>query len=390
MGGVVIAAIVALLIGGAGGYAGARFLSAAPSPELTSALGQQAALRARVKALQAELDAAKRTRDSLGTLADQKVAAATHKAQADMDTLAQTLAEAGHLSVQLDRANKSLKVSALHINELEKTVADQKAAIDRMKAVATHQDPAMAALQSAYDAVQAKLAAAQKQADAVSGLRARIATLEQQLAERVTDAGTAARQQIAALQQQADQLRASLDSAQKSLADATRKAGQIPQLQAELDQLTDNLAARDKAARDAGAALAAAKAELAASAARTATLTDKITALTASRDGLQTQVATLKATVAKLKDAGKPENVKPTSDGKSGQVDAQATPRDRADVDKALADMPGYDELSADKQAMLADSLVRGDCVTDALKAAYGHVSPVALRSLFRNLGGGC
>ena len=34
--------------------------------------------------------------------------------------------------------------------------------------------------------------------------------------------------------------------------------------------------------------------------------------------------------------------------------------------------------------------LERGECVTDSLKAAYGHVPAVALRNLFRDLGGKC
>jgi hypothetical protein len=105
-------------------------------------------------------------------------------------------------------------------------------------------------------------------------------------------------------------------------------------------------------------------------------------------------VASLDATIAKLKAAKPPADNRPAANSdnsnKTDQNDAGLTPRDRADVEKAVADLPGFNNLSADKQETLIGMLEKGECVTDSLKAAYGHVSPISLRSLFRDLGGRC
>ena len=114
---------------------------------------------------------------------------------------------------------------------------------------------------------------------------------------------------------------------------------------------------------------------------------------------MKQQVISLNAAVESLKDVKPPAESKPsTSDANQndanqndeGQSNAGLTPRDRQDVEKAVEDLPGYGKLGSDKQDTLINMLEKGECVTDSLKAAYGHVSPISLRSLFRDLGGRC
>ena len=71
-------------------------------------------------------------------------------------------------------------------------------------------------------------------------------------------------------------------------------------------------------------------------------------------------------------------------------ADNGKTPRDRAAVEQAVADMPGFSNLSEARQQKLVDMLESGECVATSLKATYGRVPAVALRNLLRELGGAC
>jgi chromosome segregation ATPase len=415
--GILITAVVALIIGAGGGYAGARFLSGTSESDIaardktiadlnqalaktkTAAQGadtQQTVLKGRIKDLEGQVASLKRTGDSLRKQIAEHASGANADAEAEIAALKQTIEEAGDVSGKLNRAQKSLKVSELQIIELEKTVSDQKAEIGKLQAsIQQHDDqvsPAIVLLQGQKTMLEAQLDAAKSAAADVPVLKSRIAALEEQLSKRADDADAEAKQQIAALQQQKGALQTKLDAALKSAANADQSARKIAELQKQLDDMAESLAERDAAARDAGKNLQQAKADLGKAQQQIKTLNDQSSALAAARDDLAKQVVSLNATITKLEAAAAPSKDKPADDNQQSdsQGEAGLTPRDRGEVEKAVADLPGYDNLSSDKQETLISMLEKGECVTDSLKAAYGHVSPISLRSLFRDLGGHC
>ncbi|MDB5525190.1 MAG: hypothetical protein JWM58_2953 [Rhizobium sp.] len=416
-GSIIIPAIIALIIGAGGGYAGARFFSGVATSDLEardkkiaelqqtisdkkfSSQGvdtQQTVLRQRVKDLEQQVETLNRTKDTLRKYADQQASKAGDDAKSEIAALRKTIEEAGDLSTQLNRARKSLKVSELQIIELESSTRDQKAEITRLQKLVDKRgddaDTRMKALSDQAKTFQSALSSARKQIAAIPDLKRQIADLEDKLSARSDDADAEARKQIDALQKQKDTLQRQLEDALKSADDADAQTRKIAELQKQLDDLAETVADRDKAARDASGDLKQAKAELEKSDEQIKDLRDKNKLLSDAQRGLENQVATLNATISDLKRATSPvENEPDANDNQdNAPIDSGLTPRDRDDVEKAVEDLPGYGNLSRGKQEALVGMLEKGECVTDSLKAAYGHVSPISLRSLFRELGGRC
>jgi chromosome segregation ATPase len=408
-GSIIIPAIMALVIGAGGGYVGARFLNSAASDieardkkitELQQALSemkfdtqstdtQQSVLRQRVKDLEAQVETLNRTKESLKKYADEQASKVSGDAQAEIAALQKTIEEAGDLSKELNRARKSLKVSELQIIELEGTVKDQKTEIGRLEKAlqqsAGKGDAAVAALTKAKADLEASLQQAKTQLATLPTLKAEIADLKAQLAERADSADAEARRQIQALEKQKAALESQLEEARKSAGDTNAQADKIADLQKQLDEITETLAERDDAAHKAEENLKAAQAALKTSEKEADSLRDENSTLTEAREELEKQVASLKAAVDAAKSPTTPTDDQPVANDNNG-----LTPRDRGDVEDAVEDLPGYGNLSRDKQETLMGMLERGECVTDSLKAAYGHVSPVSVRNLFRKLGGRC
>jgi DNA repair exonuclease SbcCD ATPase subunit len=408
-GSIIIPAIMALVIGAGGGYVGARFLNSASSDieardkkitELQQALSemkfdtqstdtQQSVLRQRVKDLEAQVETLNRTKESLKKYADEQASKVSGDAQAEIAALQKTIEEAGDLSKELNRARKSLKVSELQIIELEGTVKDQKTEIGRLEKALQQSDgkgvAAVAALTKAKADLEASLQQAKTQLATLPTLKAEIADLKAQLAERADSADAEARRQIQALEKQKAALESQLEEARRSAGDTNAQADKIADLQKQLDEITETLAERDDAARKAEENLKAAQAALKTSEKEADSLRDENTTLTEAREELEKQVASLKAAVDAAKSPTTPTDDQPVANDNNG-----LTPRDRGDVEDAVEDLPGYGNLSRDKQETLMGMLERGECVTDSLKAAYGHVSPVSVRNLFRKLGGRC
>jgi DNA repair exonuclease SbcCD ATPase subunit len=408
-GSIIIPAIIALVIGAGGGYVGARFLNSAASDieardkkitELQQALSemkfdtqstdtQQSVLRQRVKDLEAQVETLNRTKESLKKYADEQASKVSGDAQAEIAALQKTIEEAGDLSKELNRARKSLKVSELQIIELEGTVKDQKTEIGRLEKALQQSDgkgvAAVAALTKAKADLEASLQQAKTQLATLPTLKAEIADLKAQLAERADSADAEARRQIQALEKQKAALESQLEEARRSAGDTNAQADKIADLQKQLDEITETLAERDDAARKAEENLKAAQAALKTSEKEADSLRDENTTLTEAREELEKQVASLKAAVDAAKSPTTPTDDQPVANDNNG-----LTPRDRGDVEDAVEDLPGYGNLSRDKQETLMGMLERGECVTDSLKAAYGHVSPVSVRNLFRKLGGRC
>jgi chromosome segregation ATPase len=388
---ILIPAIIALVIGGAGGYAGARYISGVSTSDLQSrdkkiddlqktlqelkfdnngASTEQGVLRGRVKDLEGQLAAANRLKASLRSEIDKQVAAAKNEAQGEIDALQKTLDEAGDLNGALGRARKSLKVSELQIIELEKTVADQKARIDKLEAAAdagaAEATATLAALKKTSSNLRASLDDAKKRLAAIPRLEDEIASLKEQLGKRSDDANADARKEIADLREQNEGMEQKLMELSKSASTADEQARKLSELQQQLDGMTQTLAERDKAVRDAARDIKAANATI---------------------DRQSGQLDALKAQLAKATPAKSADDATPSED----QLDAGGmTPRDRDDVEKAVDDLPGFGSLSDARQQTLVTMLQRGECVTSSLKAAYGHVPAVALRNLIRELGGRC
>jgi predicted nuclease with TOPRIM domain len=177
-----------------------------------------------------------------------------------------------------------------------------------------------------------------------------------------------------------------LSDALKASGDVDAKARQITELRKQLDDITGQLADRDEAARDAEKDLKKAEADLEKSEQRATSLESENEALRDAQGELAKQVDALKAELVNVTvkpvDDTKPLNDKPANNGLKA--------RDRDEVEQAVADLPGFDNLSDAKQQNLVAMLEKGECVTTSLKAAYGHVPAVALRNLIRELGGRC
>jgi chromosome segregation ATPase len=410
-GGILIPALVALVIGGAGGYAGGRYFSGVSTSDIQSrdkkivelqqslselkfntdsADTQQVVMRERVKELEGQVAAANRIKETLRADIDKQVAAAKSQAQAEIEALQKTLDEAGDVNGQLGRARKSLKVSELQIIELEKLTVDQKAQIDALQKAADASGGEAAATLAALKKTNANLRAAlddtKQKLSAIPRLEDEIAGLKEQLSQKVTDAGSEARNQIAALQKDKDSLQRQLSDALKASGDVDAKARQITELRKQLDDITGQLADRDEAARDAEKDLKKAEADLEKSEQRATSLESENEALRDAQGELAKQVDALKAELVNVTvkpvDDTKPLNDKPANNGLKA--------RDRDEVEQAVADLPGFDNLSDAKQQNLVAMLEKGECVTTSLKAAYGHVPAVALRNLIRELGGRC
>jgi chromosome segregation ATPase len=388
---ILIPAIIALVIGGAGGYAGARYISGVSTSDIQSrdkkiddlqktlqelkfdndgASTEQGVLRGRVKDLEGQLAAANRLKTSLRSEIDKQVAAARSEAQGEIDALQKTLDEAGDLNGALGRARKSLKVSELQIIELEKTVSDQKARIGKLEAAADagagEATATLAALKKTNFNLRASLDDAKKNLAAIPRQEDEIASLKEQLSKRSDDANADARKEIADLREQNEGMEQKLMELSKSASTADEQARKLSELQQQLDGMTQTLAERDKAVRDAARDIKAANAT--------------IDRQSGQLDALKAQLA--KATPAKSADDATPSEDQPDAGG--------MTPRDHDDVEKAVEDLPGFDGLTDARQQTLVTMLQRGECVTSSLKAAYGHVPAVALRNLIRELGGRC
>lgn len=382
-GGILIPAIVALVIGAGGGYAGARFFSGvSPSDiesrdkkiaELNQALSEirfdsqgvsseQKVLRERVSELESQLAAANRTKDTLRSDVDRQVARAQEQALAEIEALQKTLDEAGNLNGELGRARKSLKVSELQIIDLEKTVGEQKKEMDRLEAQARRSASEVGALKKTNADLATTLAEARIKLKTIPKLEDEIATLREQLSEKTADAGDSARARIETLQEEVSSLKTQLDDLAKDLSEKTAAAADAAR-----DLKKANAAIKDREAN--------------------------VARLSAEKEALTERLASAEKELAALRGRADDTDMRP-ADGDKGSndepADSSLTPRNRDAVERAVADLPGYDALPSGKRQMLLDMLERGECVTDSLKAAYGHVSPIALRSLFRDLGGRC
>jgi chromosome segregation ATPase len=414
--GIVIAAIVALLLGAGGGYTGARLMGGASASDLQARdekigdlekqvsdlkfttsgnANQENVLREQVK----ELTKANETLKALVDENDSKVSADT---QAEIAALKKTIEEAGDVRAELNRARRSLQVSELQIIELEGEIKTQRAEMEKLRKsltdAATQGDSGNKALSDQIKTLEAALAESRKQAAAAADLRKQLASLEDDVAQKTAEASTA-RNTATSLQKDIDKAKSELTKVKKDLAAAQAavkdQGGESEALQQELAAAEERLAARDGDVRTLEARLAEMKKDLDDANGR-ASLADSqrimmglnLGAIRGEKEKLEGEIAVLKQTIESLQAAQRED--KPQPDVNTGGDDAPAARRDADDVRAALEDMPGYSRLTPDKQFELARRLEDGECAADALKTTLGRVPAIALRNLIRDLGSKC
>ena len=370
--GIVVAALVALLLGAGGGYTAARLFGGVSLSDVQSRDEKIADLEKQVSdlkfrnaddsdqtgALRARVEELAKANETLKALADDRTNEAGADARAEIAALKKTIEEAGDLRADLNRARRSLQVSELQIIELEDTIKGQRAEIDKLRAsltdAATQSNAGNRALGDQIKALEAALAESRKKAAGAADLAKRIAQLEDGLAQKTAE--------LSAAERRSSSIQKELDAA---LAANTGNSG-------ESAALRKQLAAARAEAMSASAERKATQASLEA-------MRNEKEKLAADTDALRERIKSLEAAHG---DDTPPD---------SGQNDDNASMRRDGDaVRAALADMPGFDRLSAGKKGELARRLEDGECVADALKATLGRVPAIALRNLIRDLGSKC
>lgn len=176
--------------------------------------------------------------------------------------------------------------------------------------------------------------------------------------------------QIARLEQVLDQMRGEQS--------ASRNA-ETERLEAEADTLRQQLKDASGAADKLRTELPALKAEIAGKDREIATLNARNGALTARITALE--IAAQPKGPEKVDDNAARGNGKP-ADGRS--------PRNASLVAQAVQNTPGLDRLTGAQRVQLEQTLVSGECVTNALGGVFQRVPVLALRNLMRDLDSDC
>ncbi len=401
-GSVILPILVSLILGIAAGYGGFRFLGGDAGSEIASrdkrivelektisdlrfddgAANQQQTvltadiddLKQRLEDARSEMDVLKKANQSLASDQDASQNQQLEEARREIEALHQTLAEAGDLRNDLTRANKSLRISELQIIDLEKIVNNQN------KKLAALEKELGDRSNSADETATARIAAL---GDENAALRSELASQKKQAA----DGRKILEDSIAALSLRVSQTEKKLSAAQSAqslaLADLTKANAARDQLAARRQKLEDENTGLKQSLADSLATAAKLKAQ-------NKDLTDQINGLNAKVKSLRDDISALKAAAEKLKDVpAEPQGDKPKEE--TGQTEGPAlTVRNVDDVTNALARMPNFDRLNAQKQALLKEKLMEGACVTDALEAVFERVPVIALRNLIRDLKSPC
>ncbi|WP_137153626.1 hypothetical protein [Rhizobium sp. FKL33] len=332
--GALIAAVLALVVGAGGGYGAARFVQG-DTGAVVAARDQT------ISDLQADLDAAK------------------HEAAKAGSREKSLEAELGDMDAELkslQSENDKLRAGSSDDAALAKEIKDLRARLKN--ADKTSRD--LAAAQTALDQAEADLTVAQK---AIAARDAAIKDLRAALAD-----GGDMQAELDRMTRDREALIAELKEARANLGDSGQLQRDLRALRAEAQDLQDRFD-KERAAR--------VKAE------------DQASSSEADVVRLTRRVSELEKQLAEGGPV-RPRPVEPQPQPVDPQPQPPNAPRDPDDVQNALVDMPGYDNMSPAKQKKLFELLSDGQCVTDALKSVYGRVPAAALRNLLRDLGGAC
>ncbi|MBX9456208.1 MAG: hypothetical protein KL863_09405 [Rhizobium sp.] len=415
--GILVAALVALVLGAGGGYTAARLLGGAASGDLTARDTRIAELERQVSdlrfttqgneseetALRQRVEELTKANETLKALADDNNGNASAAAQAEIAALKKTIEEAGDNRAELNRARRSLQISELQIIELEGTIRSQAEELASLRksltAAADQGDTGRKALSDRIKLLEAALADARKELAVVADLRRQLEASKSDLDRRTAELKTS-NDSAATLRAEIDRVKVALAKARKDLAAAqeaiTDGSGEAESLQKELAAAEAQLAARDGDVRKVEAQLAAIRTELDAAKAKAGRADAEKTLMgmtlgvvRSEKEKLEAEVAVLTQTVESLQ-AAQREDTAPQDVTSGGDETPAPLRRDTAAVRTALEDMPGYDRLTPDKQIELARRLENGECVADALKSTLGRVPAISLRNLIRDLGSKC
>jgi chromosome segregation ATPase len=414
--GIVIAAIVALLLGAGGGYTGARLLGGASAGDITTRDQKIAELEKQVSdlkfttsgnanqenVLRERVQELTKANETLKALVDENDNQGSADAQAEIAALKKTIEEAGAVRAELNRARRSQQVSELQIIELEGEIKTQRTEMEKLRKsltdAATQGDAGNRALSDQIKALEAALAESRKQATAAADLRKQVASLEDDITQKTAELSTA-RDAAASLKKDVDKAKSELTKVKKGLAAAQAVASDgtaaLDAARRDLAAANELLDVRNRGIRALEKQLATAVKELNDAKERASgpnaeniLLSQNLASMRADKEKLESEVAVLKQTIENLK--GAQDEVKPQPDVTESGDDTPAARRDADDVRDALEDMPGFGRLTPEKQIELARRLEEGECAADALKSTLGRVPAIALRNLIRDLGSKC
>ncbi|MCJ8147618.1 hypothetical protein [Shinella sedimenti] len=247
-----------------------------------------------------------------------------------------------------------------------------KRQLDALRADASRSDPA-------ESAENVRLAQ-----EIVPGLQRELELAGQKLAEAERlrkDTEAAATKRARELDERAGQI-AQLEKAieEARITQAANRNAETERLEAEAETLRRELAEAEQAAKtlrtrelpDLVAEIARKNQEIATLTANNAALAERIAAL---------ETATQQQIPQQADDNGARDNAKP-ADGRS--------PRNAALVAQVIEKTPGLDRLTGAQRTQLEQTLVSGECVTNALGSVLNRVPILALRGLMRDLDSDC
>ncbi|WLS02263.1 hypothetical protein [Shinella oryzae] len=218
----------------------------------------------------------------------------------------------------------------------------------------------------------------------VPGLQRELELAGQKLAEAERlrkDAEAAATERARELDErigQIAQLEKAIEEARSTQAD--NRNAETERLEAEAETLRRELAEAEQAAKrlrtrelpDLVAEIARKNQEIATLTARNAALAERIAALETAAQPKSPQQAD---------DNGARDNAKPAD---------RRSPRNAALVAQVIEKTPGLDRLTGAQRTQLEQTLVSGECVTNALGSVLNRVPILALRGLMRDLDSDC
>lgn len=218
----------------------------------------------------------------------------------------------------------------------------------------------------------------------VPGLQRELELAGQKLAEAERlrkDAEAAATERARELDERAGQI-AQLEKAieEARSTQAANRNAETERLEAEAETLRRELAEAEQAAKrlrtrelpDLVAEIARKNQEIATLTARNAALAERIAALETAAQPTSPQQAD---------DNGARDNAKPAD---------RRSPRNAALVAQVIERTPGLDRLTGAQRTQLEQTLVSGECVTNALGSVLNRVPILALRDLMRDLDSDC
>lgn len=327
--GTVIAVLIALLFGGAGGYGASLFLQ-----------DDQSVVSDAVQVEKAELDKALAVaRDELS---DARAAEAASAAEAEA-----LKADVARMADELDALARELAESNTPTAVPEETIRAMDTLERERDGLAAENE----AFRSGLEALEAERQAFERQANAD---RQRFQAELEQLQGEILPALTSERDQ---LKRQTETLQADQAALEARIEAASEDQGAEA---ARIAELEDRLASTRRELEAARLAIETLRRE-----AQAAANNDQV-------DGADVS-------------PGQPQ-VETDASGAAPALDA----RDRGAVTQALRTAPGLETLSEAERQGLTDRLVNGECVTSALESLFDRVPILTLRNLIRDLNSSC